>query len=337
MSPRPFFPLLEIGARLLGWMVLALVAGTPVRGAESAPTASLIVVCGAGGEKDYDEAFAAWAENWRAAGTQAGARVVTIGGTEKPGADLEAMRAALAQESPVGTEPLWVVLLGHGTSDGQAAKFNLRGEDLTAAELAEWLAPLRRPVVVVAAFSASGAFLAPLSSAGRVLVVATKSGTEVNYARFGKFLSLAIGDPAADLDHDGQTSVLEAWLRAARLTEEFYASEGRLATEHALLDDNGDGRGTPASWFRGLRLIKKTSDTAVPDGARAHQIHLLASPRERDLSPEQRAERNALELELAALRESKSDLAEDQYYARLEALLRRLARVYRGTKSGARD
>jgi hypothetical protein len=32
---------------------------------------------------------------------------------------------------------------------------------------------------------------------------------------------------------------------------EFYEADGRLATEHALLDDNGDSLGTPADFFRG--------------------------------------------------------------------------------------
>ena len=81
-------------------------------------------------------------------------------------------------------------------------------------------------------------------------VTATRSGYQHNYARFGKFLAEALSNPKNDLDKDGQISLLESFLSASHRTTEFYKTEGRLATEHALLDDNGDGLGTPATWFR---------------------------------------------------------------------------------------
>jgi len=54
----------------------------------------------------------------------------------------------------------------------------------------------------------------------------------------------AINNPEADLDKDGQVSLLEAFLTASRQASEFYKINGRLVTEHALLDDNGDSFGT---------------------------------------------------------------------------------------------
>ncbi len=296
------------------------------------PAASLLVVAGAGGEKEYDEAFTKWVEGWRDAGTRGGARATFIGVGDRAEESLDALRGALRVEPVDGAAPLWIVLLGHGTADSQAAKFNLRGEDLAATELAEWLAPMRRPVVIVAGFSSSGAFLAPLSGSDRIIVTATKTGGESNYARFGGFLATAIGEPTADLDHDGQTSLLEAWLRAARQTADFYSSDGRLATEHSLLDDNADGRGTPAHWFAGIRVVKKSTGDALPDGARAHQLHLVPSAAERELSPAVRAQRDAIEAELTRLRAAKVDLKEDDYFAQLEAILLRLAQLYRDAK-----
>ena len=62
--------------------------------------------------------------------------------TRTDGAVLEAS----AKES---LEPLWLVLIGHGTFDGRSAKFNLQGSDLIATDLAEWLKPFRRPLAVV--------------------------------------------------------------------------------------------------------------------------------------------------------------------------------------------
>ena len=137
------------------------------------------------------------------------------------------------------------MVIGHGTFDGKEAKFNLRGPDLSAADLAEWLKPFRRPVAVINCASASSPFINKLSATNRVIIAATRSGYEQNYARFGEYISSAVADPQADLDKDGQTSLLEAFLMASRRVAEFYNTEGRLATEHALLDDNGDGLGTP--------------------------------------------------------------------------------------------
>jgi hypothetical protein len=221
------------------------------------------------------------------------------------------------------------VLIGHGTFAGQTAKFNLRGPDVAADELAEWLRECRRPLAVINCSSASGPFLNALSAPGRVVITATKSGHEANYARFGDYLSRAIGDQQADLDKDEQTSLLEAYLLAARQVGEFYKLDGRLATEHALLDDNGDRQGIPADWFEGVQPTRKAQGNAPLDGYRAHQWHLVPSPRERVLPAELRRQRDELELAVIELREQKPQLVEEDYYSRLELLLLKLAELYR--------
>jgi hypothetical protein len=224
--------------------------------------------------------------------------------------------------------PLWLVFIGHGTYADQVAKFNLRGPDVSAAELKDWLKPFRRPLAIINTASASSPFLADLSQIGRVVVTATKSGFEQNFARFGQYFPEAIADPQADLDKDDQVSLLEAFLTASRRVAQFYEQEGRLATEHALLDDNGDGLGTPADWFRGVRAVKRPQEGATSDGLRAHQFHLIPSERERQMPPELRARRDALELAVAQLREVKSDMTEAAYYKQLEKLLIDLAQLY---------
>jgi hypothetical protein len=220
------------------------------------------------------------------------------------------------------------VLIGHGTFDGREAKFNLRGTDIAAAELAEWLKPFRRPLAIIDTSSSSAPFLAKLSGPNRVIVTSTRSGYEQNFARFGKYFTEAVGDPASDLDKDGQVSLLEAFLCGARKTAEFYKTEQRLATEHALLDDNGDGMGTPAEWFRGVRATKQAKDGASLDGTRAHQLHLVRSVGELGLSAEARTRRDKIEVEIASLRLRKARLTEDQYYQELERLLLSLAGIY---------
>jgi hypothetical protein len=292
--------------------------------------ATIIIVVGAAGEEEFGKAFMEWAALWEKAGTVAGAKLISIGLKPSEGSsDREKLEQALATEA---NEPgqLWLVFIGHGTFDGKEAKFNLRGPDISANDLATWLRPLRRPVAVIDTASASSPFIKALSAEGRVIITATRSGYEQNYARFGRYLAAAITDPQADLDKDGQTSLLEAFLIASRRLAEFYQVEGRLATEHALIDDNGDGLGTPADWFRGIRAVKKAQDGAALDGVRAHQFHLLRNDSERHLPAAARAKRDELELAIAKLRASKTQVAEDEYYRDLEKLMLELAHLYQG-------
>ena len=220
-------------------------------------------------------------------------------------------------------------MIGHGTDDRRSAKFNMRGPDITARWLAEQLKACERPLAVLCCFSSSGPFLNQLSDPGRVVVTATRSGAERNYSRFGKFLADALtGDATeADLDKDEQTSLLEAFLLASKRTEQFYADENRLATEHALLDDNGDHRGTPADWFHGIRPVKAPNDGQL-DGCRATQMVLRPSARERDAPAEFTNRRDLLERQIAELRSRRDTLEEQEYYRQLEQLLVPLAELY---------
>ncbi len=314
---------LNVFPLLLATLLLALSVSA---GAED--HASVIVAIGATGDDAYKGVFERWAGHWKKGAAAGEAKYTEIGADPAATDSLTRLREALKAEPVESPTPLWVVLLGHGTSDGKEAKFNLRGDDLAVSDLAEWLRPFHRPIVIVGGFSASGAFLKPLSAPDRVIVSATKSGSENNFARFGGYFSESIADPAADLDKDGETSVLEAWLAAARRATDFYKNEGRLATEHSLLDDNGDGLGTPPDWFQGVRAVKKSKSNQAPDGLRAHQLHLVASAAERALPSTVRGERDELERELAKLRDSKAAMPEDEYFAKLEAIMLRIARLY---------
>lgn len=305
---------------------LRIGAAEPVSATD--PT-SVIVVVGAAGEKPFGEAFARQAGQWEAACDRGGARHWTVGGGEtNVESDHDRLHAALTGESKDTAAELWIILIGHGSFDGKAARFALKGPDLTGDELAGWLEPFSRPIAVINTASCSAPFINALSATNRVVITATRSGFEQNYTRFGQFLAEAITDPASDLDHDGQVSLLEAFLTASRKTADFYKSDNRLATEHALLDDNGDKLGTPADWFRGVRATQRTENGAAVDGSRAAQFHLVRSPEEASLSPAARARRDALELEVAKLRDAKAALAEAEYRRQLEVLLLELARLY---------
>lgn len=288
---------------------------------------AVLLVTGAPGTDEYQAQFSRWASQWKTAAQQGGAEFQQIAAKPTQHQDL---KTRLTQAATVETStPLWLVLIGHGTFDGRTAKFNLHGPDLSASQLKDWLQGAQRPLVIINCASASAPFLNALSGPNRVVLTATRSGFERNFCRLGGHLARAIGTPESDLDKDGQTSLLEAWLTATRQTAEFYQNENRLSPEHALLDDNGDGKGTPPDWFRGTRVTRKSDDPKLlPDGLRAHQLHLIPSAAERALSPAQRAQRDVLDLDLARLRARKSDLQPDVYYEKLEAILQQLALIY---------
>ena len=305
------------------WVVAALLLMPTLMLADDHPR--VIIVVGAEGTPEYGQQFRQWAERWQAAAKQGEAESVTIGleASETPDRDL--LKQHLAQQ-PDDQRPLWLVLIGHGTFDGKKARFNLRGEDITPEDLNQWLKS-ERPTAVINCSSCSGAFLSELSGKNRVVIAATRSGHEYNFARLGDYLSATISDPKSDLDKDDQTSLLEAFLVAAAKVREFYTSESRLATEHALIDDNADRLGTPAEWFVGLRPTKAAKDGAALDGALARQFVLVRSDREEQLPEEVRQRRDALELKLAELRQRKTMLEEDAYFAELETILVELARL----------
>ena len=295
-------------------------------GSGSEERLTILVVVGAEGTEEYGRQFRQWAGRWKDTADRGHARFGAIG-LDEPGetSDHDLLLRRLADETG-GQQALWLVFIGHGTFDGKTAKFNLRGPDVSSSELAAWLAPLQRPLAVINCASASGPFINDLSGPNRVIITATKSGFEHNFARLGDYLSAAIGDPKADLDKDDETSLLEAFLLAAGRVKEFYESDGRLATEHALVDDNGDRLGTPADWFRGVRATKSAKDGASLDGLRASQFQLVTGGDA--LPPEARQRRDELEAAIAHLRQQKGNLADDDYYAHLEPLLIQIARLY---------
>ncbi|UCD48655.1 MAG: hypothetical protein JSW27_14110 [Phycisphaerales bacterium] len=313
-------------------LITALVSAIVLPALASAQVQTVIVVVGAPGNTEYAAQFAKWAGDWEQACSKSEAAFLAIGlDDEEDLSDRVRLEKILSEQSQQ-TAAFWLVLIGHGTFDGRTAKFNLRGPDISANDLTRWLKPISRPVAVINTASSSAPFLKQLSAPERVIITATKSGFEQNYARFGQYLAEAIIAPEADLDKDGQTSLLEAFLTASHRTNQFYATAGRLATEHALLDDNGDALGTPADWFRGIRPVQRASDNASLDGYRAHQFHLRHSEAEARIPVSLRAKRNQLELEVMKLRDAQAQIPEETYFSRLETLLVEIARVYETIK-----
>ena len=220
---------------------------------------------------------------------------------------------------------LFVFLIGHGSFDKEA-KFNLVGPDLSAGEYNALLSALpTRRIVVFNMSSASGEFIKPLTAKGRIVITATRSGQETNATRFTEYLLVALQAADADTDQDGHISVLEAFNYANRLTADFYTRAGRLATEHALLEDNGDGVGH-AKLEGGDGLLARATyldSLSVEQAASNAAIAKLVRDRTR------------LEGEIAQLIARKSVMPEADYEKELERLFIELAKVNRSIKQGA--
>lgn len=293
----------------------------------------LILVVGAGGTDEYSRAFSQWGEAWQTLAENQQWPLTVIDGTSQDhAASRSQLQAALSElsvsDKVISPGRLWIVLLGHGTAVGGNAKFNLVGPDVSAKELAAWVEPLSCPLVIVNCSSASAPFLPELSGPQRMVITATRSASELNYSRFGEYLAQSLQDLSVDIDHDLEVSVLEAFLAAVARTEQFYRDDARLTTEHALLDDNGDGRGTSGDFFRGLRPVKSGEKGEAVDGALAARLILFSSPDAPQLSTEQEQQRQRIEEQLDVLRGNKLQLDEADYYHQLERLLLELAAVY---------
>lgn len=310
---------------ILAWLATVYPLRSQPAAAEGR-AAEMIVTVGAAGAEEYGDVFRSQAETWRNAAVSAQVPVQVIGlDSVEVKDDLSRLQAALEKAAVKKDGQLWLVFIGHGTYDGRAAKFNLRGPDVSAGELAAWLKPLKRELVFVHTGSASGGFIRPLDGPGRVIVTATQSADEIFYARFGEHFAPAIaGLPEADVDQDGQISVLEAFIYASGQAARYYENEERLATEHALVNDNGDGVGTRAEVFEGIK-----AEDAKADGKRAAQVALVLSPEEQKLTDAQRQKRDELEGELEVLKSRRAEMEETVFYAELEALLRKLGEIYR--------
>ncbi len=309
--------------KLIAW-ILACCTGAPALAGNppAAPAREMVIVVGAEGEPSYKPIFHREASSWSEAASAAGVDVRTIGETAASRAELKDTLAAMPKDGG----DLWLVLIGHGTFDGRNAKFNLPGDDLAATDLAQWLKPFQRRLVVLNLFSASGAFMPFISAGNRVVLTATRSGTERNYARFGEKIAGILDDPDSDLDADGRISLAELGARATAEVVKFYEGQQRIVSEHALLDDNGDRLGTETPLLNGPPPAAR--ETGSRDGSIAAEISLGKSARALSFTPAQRERRAGIERRIADLRARKIDLSEDSYYRQLEALLLEMAALY---------
>ncbi len=314
----------------------ALGAAVP---AWSAPSA--LIIRGSGGDEDYRRLFDGWESRLRKALSEQldfeSSRIfVCTENADAPTsqslpARIEHIRQAfdrLAAAHPPEAD-LYVFLFGHGSYLRGVTRFHIPGPDLEAEELGRLLerAPARRQIVL-AASSASAGFVNALSGPNRVVCAATKSVEEKNATEFMEFFLQAIEEGSADRNRDERVSMLEACRQAATLTDARYAAEGLIATEHAILDDNGDGLGTRLHDPESL-MEAEDSAASARDGALADACFLkdFSFP---DGVPREWIDRYLARLDrIEALKRQKNEMDENAYYAELEAALLEAARANR--------
>jgi hypothetical protein len=208
---------------------------------------------------------------------------------------------------------VFVTLIGHGTADGGAAKFNLPGPDMSGADFNTLLKKLPTDkIVFVDTTSSSGPFVEDLSAPGRTIVAATRNGAEQYDTLFGGYFVEALTSEAADADKNKEISVLEAFQYAKTEVARAYEKEGLLSTEHAVLDDNGDKAGTqdPSPTGTDGRIA------AVLSLGSTEAANLPADPKLRALY----VERRSLERQVESLRLLKDSMDPAKYQSELEKL-----------------
>ena len=218
---------------------------------------------------------------------------------------------------------VFVMLIGHGSYDGRDSKFNLPGPDMAAADFNLVLKRLpTKQIVLVNASSASGPFIEGLSAPGRTIVTATRSGAEHFTTLFGGFFIDALTSEAADADKNKRVSVLEAFNFAKTEVARAYEREGLLATEHALLDDDGDKEGSSTPTTTGSDPKNKDGKVAaIVSFGVAGDDGLPSDPKLRALH----VERRDLERRVESLRLLKESMDPAKYSSELEKLVTAIA------------
>jgi hypothetical protein len=303
--------------------LLMVLLSTVAAGAE---TRRALVVCGASGGPKYAEQMREWRSGLQQAlieryGFESADVRVLVDETVKAGeqATADHVRKALGDLRTRAAKDDWllVVLFGHGTYDGEVAKFNLVGPDLTAAEWSSLVGAVPGRVAVVNTTEASFPFLETLAAKGRIVITATDSAAQKYATVFPEYFVKAMREASTDLDKNGRTSIYEVFAAASAAVRQHYEQRGQLVTERSVLDDTGDGVGREA-------------DKEGPDGGLARLFYLDAGAAIATADPELAAlikRQRALETAAEELKLRKGDMPDAEWNAEFEKLMLELAQV----------
>jgi len=263
-----------------------------------------LIIAGLGGEKQYESRFRDQANALaQAAEKLAGDKSrVSVLSAEKADRDSVRKQLRALATNAKRDDQVMIVLIGHGTYDGEEYRFNLPGPDLTANELGALFDQISaRDQLIVNSTSASGATVERWTRDNRVVISSTKSGGERTATRFAQFWIEAVTTSGADTNRDDVVTAAEAFEFANRKVAESFKADVSLATEHARLE------GKSAPRFEVARFgnaILATSDAQLSD------LYTQRVTVERDLD---------------SVKAQKASLQADAYYDQLEGVLVRLA------------
>ena len=315
---------------LLGVLVVSrdLAAQTPAATPEGSTYA--VIITGLGGDADYEKLIEDWGRDLHSALEHSGVgqdHLFWLAAKMQPGVYAESKQEEVRKllQTLAGRltarDVFQLYLIGHGSYDDYDYRFNLPGTDLTAAQYAELLTriPCQRQLFVNMS-SASGASLAPLRQKGRVIITSTSAGQERNFSVFARYFVAALQESSADADKNEEISALEAYRYATRELARYYDSQKRLATEHPMLEDRGDGDG--------VRDPQPSNGEGLLAGAmtvrRLGSAHpLLDTPEAQQL----RARKRQVEESIEQLKYDKAGMDTDAYFQRLEKLLVELSQL----------
>jgi len=279
-----------------------------------------VTITGLGGEADYTQRFKMWAEDIDSSLKKAGGDV-NVSTLQLPTRDQVRTRFNELAKQVKNNDALVVMLIGHGTYDGQDYKFNLQGPDITATELATLMdhVPAQRQLVVNMT-ECSGGSIEQLKRPMRIVITATRGGTERNATVFARYWAEALREPAADTDKNEAVSALEAYRYAMQKTADFFETQKRLATEHSMIEDTGKGQGerNPAA------------DSAEGKVAASFAVIRLGANAAAARDPQKRPlleRKEALEQAIDKLKFEKAAMPEAEYKRQLTKLLLELANV----------
>lgn len=285
-----------------------------------------LIISGASGGEKYAEQMASWRSDLRTALVnryQFKPEFVKIlvdeaatSGERGTTANVRALFAEI-KKTAHRDDFVFIVLLGHGTYDGDVAKFNLVGPDMTAKDWSELLAGVQGRVSLVNTTEASFPFLETLTSKGRVVITATDSAAQKYATVFPEYFVKAMTEASTDLDKNGRTSIFEVFQAASAAVKQHYEQRGQLTTERALIDDNGDGKGREAA-------------AEGPDGGIARIAYLDSEVVSASANPELAGlikRRQGLEQQAEEHKQLKGVMPDAEWNAQFEKLMLELAQV----------
>ena len=306
------------------FLLLAAVSVLPMRVAAEERYA--LIVSGVSGTEKFAESQKTWVSSLQSTLQKrmgfAADRVMVLSeggaGTTLSNRDNLTKTLASLKSKLTADDTLLIVLIGHGTYDGSAAKFNLVGPDMDSREWKASLEGTPGRLVFVNTTSASFEFVQALSGKNRIVIAATDSSAQKYATVFPQYFIEALDEGAkADNDKNGRLSVWEVFAYANQAVKQAFEQKGTLVTERSILDDNGDGVGKDPAATGGDGVLARTTFLDSPPAATSANAAVAALDKRRI----------QIEVEIEQLKARKGEMPAGQYEEEFERLAIELAKI----------